>query len=322
MEFRDYYQMLEVERAASQEEIKRAYRKLARKYHPDVSKEANAEDRFKEINEAYEVLKDPEKRKAYDQVGADWQPGQEFTPPPNWETGFDFSGGGYTQANAAEFSDFFESLFGRARDFDGARSRGHSFNLRGEDTHARIMIRLADAYTGATRSIRLNHTEYDANGRARSVQRSFNVGIPKGIAQGQNIRLAGQGGAGHNAPAGDLYLSVHFLPDEFFKAEGKDVFLELPITPWEAALGATVILPTPLGKRLELKIPANTEDGRKMRLKGKGIPAKEPGDLYVELRVKLPKVRTEQEIEAYKALAATFAFNPRESLDKMTPIVD
>jgi len=181
MEFKDYYEIIGVDRNASQDEIKRAYRKLARKYHPDVSKEADAEQRFKEVGEAYEVLKDPEKRAAYDQLGANWQAGQDFRPPPDWDQGFEFHGGGFTDADAAEFSDFFESLFGR----DFGRGRRQEFHARGDNSFARVLIDLDDAYQGATRGITLKSTEVGADGRPRVRERTLNVRIPKGVRQGQ-----------------------------------------------------------------------------------------------------------------------------------------
>lgn len=315
MEFKDYYQILGVSKDATQDEIKRAYRKLARKYHPDVSKEPDAEARFKEVGEAYEVLKDPEKRAAYDQLGANWKAGQDFRPPPDWDQGFEFHGGGFTGADAAGFSDFFESLFGRGG-FGGARQggAGRGFRARGEDTHARILIDLEDAYKGATRTITLKHTELGPDGRPHLKERSLNVRIPKGIRQGQQIRLAGQGGAGiGGGPAGDLYLEIEFKPHPFYKLEGKDVYLDLPVAPWEAALGAVVKVPTPSGT-VDLKIPPNSSAGRKLRLKGRGIPSKEPGDFYVVLQIALPKADTPAARQAYEACKKALDFNPRAQL--------
>ena len=316
MEFKDYYQILGVGRDATQDEIKRAYRKLARKYHPDVSKEPDAEARFKEVGEAYEVLKDPEKRAAYDQLGANWKAGQDFRPPPDWDQGFEFHGGGFTDADAAGFSDFFESLFGRGG-FGSSRRAGayrQGFRARGEDTHARILIDLEDAYHGATRSITLKHTELGPDGRPQVKERTLNVRIPKGVRQGQSIRLAGQGGAGiGGGPAGDLYLEIEFKPHPFYKVEGKDVYLELPVAPWEAALGAVVKVPTPAGA-VDVKIPPNSSGGRKLRLKGRGIPAREPGDFYVVLQIALPKADTETARKAYEDCKKALDFNPRAHL--------
>jgi len=311
MEYKDYYELLGVERDASQDEIKRAYRKMARKYHPDVSKEADAEERFKEVNEAYEVLKDPEKRAAYDQLGANWQAGQDFRPPPDWDQGFEFHGGGFTNADAADFSDFFENLFGRGGfSSASARQRG-GFKTSGNDTHAKILIDLEDAYHGASKSITLKHSELGADGRPVIKQRTLNVKIPKGVCQGQNIRLSGQGEPGFgDGKAGDLYLEVGFNAHALYRVDGKDVYVELPVAPWEAALGASVNAPTP-GGQVSLKIPAGSQSGMKLRLKGRGIPAKQPGDLYVETKITLPKADTEKAKEAYVALKNAFDFNPR-----------
>ncbi|MCP5146092.1 MAG: DnaJ domain-containing protein [Gammaproteobacteria bacterium] len=312
MEFKDYYQIMGVARDATQDDIKRAYRKLARKYHPDVSKEADAEARFKEVGEAYEVLKDPEKRAAYDQLGANWQAGQDFRPPPAWDQGFEFHGGGFTDADAAQFSDFFESLFGRG----GPRAQygRHEFHGRGEDTHARILVNIEDAFHGATRSLTLKSTELGADGRPHVKERTLNVKIPQGIRAGQQIRLVGQGGAGMGqGPAGDLYLEVAFEPHPYYRAEGTDVHVELPVTPWEAALGAKVRVPTPAGA-VELSVPAGSRAGRKLRLKGRGIPARTPGDLYVVLQIALPDADSAQAKAAYQAFQRECAFNPRERL--------
>lgn len=315
MEFKDYYQIMGVKRDATQDEIKRAYRKLARKYHPDVSKELDAEARFKEIGEAYEVLKDPEKRAAYDQLGANWKAGQEFRPPPDWAQGFEFHGGGFTGADAEQFSDFFESLFGRGGFTRGFGGRSHrEFHARGENTYAKVLIDIEDAYRGVNRTLTLKHSELGPDGRPHLKEHTLNVRIPKGVHQGQHIRLAKQGGAGiGKGEAGDLYLEVEFRQHPFYKVEGKDVFLELPLTPWEAALGATIKAPTPTG-RVDLKIPPNSSGGRKLRLKGRGIPAKEPGDFYVVVRIALPKADTAAAKKAYDDFAEALKFNPRAGL--------
>ncbi len=310
MEFKDYYQIMGVKRAATQDEIKRAYRQLARKYHPDVSKEADAEARFKEVGEAYEVLKDPEKRAAYDQLGANWKAGQDFRPPPDWKDGFEFSGGDTTDGDTADYSDFFESLYGR-----GSRpgQGGHgSFHAQGEDRHARVLIELEDAYTGTTRSITLRVPEVDAHGRVSTREHRLNVTIPRGIRAGQHIRLAGQGapGIGQGKP-GDLYLEVEFRPHARYRVEERDVYLDLPVAPWEAALGATVKVPSPNGI-VEIKIPADSVAGRKLRLKGRGIPGNTPGDLYVVLQIALPSADTDAATAFYRNMAEQFkSFDPR-----------
>jgi len=311
MEFKDYYTLMGVKRDATQDEIKRAYRKLARKFHPDVSKEPDAETRFKEIGEAYEVLKDPEKRAAYDQLGSNWKAGQDFRPPPDWDQGFEFHGGGFTEADTSQFSDFFESLFGRGFDRGGGRAR---FDIRGEDTYAKVLIELEDAYRGATRTLTLHHTELGPDGRPQLKERTLKVRIPKGVRQGQHIRLAGQGspGIGKGKP-GDLYLQIEFRPHPLYRVDGRDVFLELPVAPWEAALGAKVKIPTPTGT-VDLKIPAGSNDGRKLRLKGLGISGKPPGDFYAVIRIALPPADTEQAKAAYRDMEQALKFNPRARL--------
>jgi curved DNA-binding protein len=303
-----------VERAATQDEIKRAYRKLARKYHPDVSKRADAETRFKEVGEAYEVLKDPEKRAAYDQLGADWKAGQDFRPPPDWDAGFEFSGGGYTRADSSAYSDFFESLFGRG--FGSATHAGaqRGFRARGEDHHAKVLIDLEDAYLGAARTITLRSPELDAGGHVITREHTLNVKIPKGIRQGQKIRLSGQGAPGFGGgETGDLYLEIEFKPHKLYRVEGRDIYLHLPVAPWEAALGATIKTPTPAGP-VDLKIPAGTASGRKLRLKGRGIPGKPPGDIYVVPQITLPSADSDQARGLYRKMEQELAFNPRSKM--------
>ncbi len=314
MDFKDYYTIMGVERDATQDEIKRAYRKLARKYHPDVSKEADAETRFKEVGEAYEVLKDPEKRAAYNQLGANWKAGQEFNPPPDWDAGFEFSGGGYTGGDASAYSDFFESLFGR--EFHSARpgAARHGFQAGGEDHHAKILIDIEDAFQGAEHRITLQAPEVDASGHVVTRKHTLNVKIPKGVRQGQKIRLSGQGAPGFGGgPAGDLYLEIEFNPHSVYRVEGRDLYLDLPIAPWEAALGATVKTPTP-GGPVDLKIPAGMSGGKKMRLKGRGIPGKPPGDIYVTLQITVPQANTDKARELYRKMEQELAFNPRSKL--------
>ena len=312
MDFKDYYDIMGVKRDATQDDIKRAYRRLARKYHPDVSKEADAEARFKDLGEAYAVLKDPEKRAAYDQLGSDWKAGQEFRPPPDWGTGFEFSGG-FRDGNASAYSDFFDSLFGR--DFHSAMGgRGAGVHAHGDDHHAKVLIDLEDAYQGASRSISLSAPELDPSGHVATRQRTLNVKIPKGVKQGQRIRLAGQGSPGMGqGRTGDLYLEVEFKPHSLFRVEGRDVYLELPVAPWEAALGATVQAPTPTGT-VELKIPSGTTRARKLRLKGRGIPGQPPGDLFVELVITLPPADSDAAKELYKTMQRDASYDPRSHL--------
>lgn len=309
MDFKDYYTVMGLERDASQGEIKRTYRKLARKYHPDVSKEANAEARFKELGEAYAVLKDTEKRAAYDQLGTHWKAGQEFQPPPDWNAGFEFSG-----RDASAYSDFFESLFGH--DFQSAQGdrRPAGFHARGEDHHAKVLVDLEDAYLGATRGISLRAPELDSTGHVISKQRTLNVKIPKGVRQGQRIRLSGQGSPGMGkGPAGDLYLEIEFKPHNVFRVEGSDVYLDLPVTPWEAALGATVKVPTPNGL-VDLKIPEGTTGRRKLRLKKRGIPGEPPGDLYVALTITVPPADSDAARLLYRKMEQELDYNPRSKL--------
>ncbi len=309
---RDYYELLGVDRDADKDAIKKAYRKLARKYHPDVSKEPDAEARFKEVNEAYEVLKDPEKRAAYDQLGSQWRPGEEFTPPPGWDAGFEFTGGGFTPGDAAQFSEFFESLFGRRPGWGGAQRAG--FHVRGEDHHAKILVRLEDAYHGAARTVTLRVPEVGADGRVYNRTRNLSVKIPRGVTAGQTMRLAGQGGAGFGeGPAGDLYLEIELEPHPLFRVEGRDIYLDLPLAPWEAALGATVAAPT-LGGSVDLKIPPGSQSGRKLRLKGRGLPGSPPGDQYVVLQIFTPPARTEEERALYRRMAEQMRFDARSHL--------
>ena len=311
MEFKDYYKTLVVDRDTKPDEIKRSYRRLARKFHPDVNKEPAAEERFKEIKEAYEVLKDPEKRAAYDRFGPNWEAGQEFRPPPDWEPDVGFAGGGYTEAG--EFSEFFESLFGAA---GHRRPRGGYTHvvMKGEDIHARVVISLADSYRGATRSLSLRLPELDQEGRLVTRTRTLHVRIPKGVTQGRQIRLRGQGGPGlGGAAAGDLYLEVAFAPHPLFDAAGHDVYLDLPVAPWEAALGETVTAPT-LGGKVDLKIPPGAQTGTKLRLKGRGLPGPRPGDQYVVLEIRTPEADTSEARALYERMKREMAFDPRANL--------
>jgi len=314
MQYKDYYAVMGVERDATQDEIKRAYRKLARKYHPDVSKEPDAEEHFKEVGEAYEVLKDPEKRAAYDRLGSGPQAGQEFRPPPGWDEGFEFHGGEFAEASPEQFSDFFNSLFGRGAHGGFTGSARRSFHARGEDTYATIHIDVEDAYSGSTRTVTLSHAEIGSAGRPVTKTRTLNVRIPKGVRQGQHIRLTGQGGAGiGKGERGDLYLEIEFNPHRYYRVEGKDVFIDLPVAPWEAALGATVKVTTPSG-RVDLTIPPNSADGRKLRLKNRGIPSKPPGDLFVVIKIVLPRADSEAGKAAYTNFERAFKFNPRAEI--------
>jgi curved DNA-binding protein len=317
MEFRDYYKILGVERAATAEQIKAAYRRLARKYHPDVSKEPNAEARFKEMQEAYEVLRDPQKRAAYDQLGSEWKSGQQFRPPPDWApqgargrrraapgggAGAGAQDGSFTQE---EFSDFFSSLFGGGSEFGGAAARA------GRDQHARLDIELEEAYRGTTRTLELKRPEVKPDGSLELRAHTVRVTIPAGVSEGQLIRLAGQGEADQGgAGAGDLYLEVHILPHRRFTLDGRDVTLTFPVAPWEAALGATVTVPT-LGGAVEMHIPAGAQSGQKLRLRGRGLPGSTPGDQYVQLKVVLPPGDSPEAKALYEEMRAKLNFDPR-----------
>ena len=297
MQFKDYYATLGVKPDATDAELKSAYRKLARKFHPDVSKESGAEEKFKAVNEAYEALKEPARRKSYDQLRAGgYRAGDEFQgPPQNWqrETDFDVGEGG------EDFSDFFESLFGRAGARGGRSARGPQ---RGRDLHATIGIDLQTAYRGGSERVSLR----DGTG-----DRTLDIKIPAGIQSGQAIRLAGQGYPGVNGGnAGDLLLEVRLRDGGPFTLDGRNVLLTLPVAPWEAALGATVPVPT-LGGEVELRIPAGSDAGRKLRLRGRGWPGSTPGDQIVTLEVHVPKAENEEQKKLYEDMARTFDFNPR-----------
>jgi len=314
MEYKDYYKILGLEKNASAEEIKKNYRRLAKKYHPDVSTEKDAEDKFKEVREAYDVLKDAEKRKAYDALGSDWKRGQQFTPPPQWQ---------YSEANGqaengfaqGDFSEFFENIFrGRAQHHGAERQQ---FSERGQDAFSKVNISLEDAFKGTERILQIQEPELDPHsGQIQFKNRNLKVKIPAGVTEGQQIRLQGQGGKGlGGGQSGDLYLEVEVLKHPIYTLQNRDIYLHLPITPWEAALGAKIEVPT-LAGNVSLAIPAGVHSGSKLRLKGRGFPGNPPGDQYVLPRVIVQKPKSEEERALYEKLAKDFAFNPRESLFK------
>ncbi|HEY5635733.1 MAG TPA: DnaJ C-terminal domain-containing protein [Burkholderiales bacterium] len=314
MEFKDYYATLGVARDASAADIKKAFRRLARKYHPDVSKEADAQARMQEVNEANAVLSDPEKRAAYDQLGREYRAGQAFRPPPDWDAGFEFSGDGTGPQDAAGFSDFFAELFGRMGRGPGgphAQRHGARFAARGEDHHAKVLLDLEDSFSGATRQVNLRAPSLGADGRVTLASRTLNVRIPRGVLDGQHIRLAGQGGPGAGgAPAGDLLLEVHFRPHPRYRVDGRNLHLTLPVTPWEAALGASLPVRLPDGE-IQVRIPEGSQAGRQLRVRGKGIPGAQPGDVLLELQVVLPAADRPRARELYETMARELAFDPR-----------
>ena len=313
MKFKDYYETLGVERGATQDEIKKAYRRLARKYHPDVSKLADTETRFKEVNEANEVLGDPEKRAAYDQMGRQYQAGPGLPAAAGLGRRIRVPRARRRQRRRPGFR-YQRLLRGPVRPAGAPRRRPAraAGQAAGEDHHAKVLIDLEDAYTGARRSITLRMPVVDAQGRVALEERQLDVNIPKGIRAGQHLRLAGQGAPGFGgASAGDLFLEIGFNPHPRFRVDGRDVYADLALAPWEAALGATVDVPTPEGT-VQLTVPPGSAAGRKLRLRGKGIPGKTPGDLYVVLAIALPPADTQPAKEAYAALAKAFEnFNPR-----------
>lgn len=329
MQFKDYYQIIGVPESASTKEIKTAYRKLAHKYHPDVSEEADAEERFKEVGEAYAVLKNPDKRAEYDQLrkmGAQRGDGS-FRPPPGWQPQPESHQ--YGHADAADFSDFFESVFGRNAAGPGDGLGGGAFgdggfrqsaNRRGEDIHAKLALLLEEAAAGGEKQLNLRVTETDDNGLARQRDKTLKVKIPAGIGDRQQMRLRGQGNPGlGNGKPGDLFIEIELAPHPLFSVDGKDIYLTLPISPSEAALGASVNVPT-LDANLNVTIPPNSSGGRKLRLRGKGLPGKTPGDLIVILQIIMPSQHTDTAKALYEKLAEAEAdFNPRANLENSAP---
>ncbi|MDE0242125.1 MAG: DnaJ domain-containing protein [bacterium] len=314
MEFRDYYETLGVDEDADADAIKRAYRRMARRYHPDVSTEADAEERFKAVNEAYEVLKDPEKRQAYDELRrSPYRDGFSFEPPPDWNGGEGFSGTSFTGADAGVFSDFFQAIFG-GENMGRGTVRRSAFSSRGNDVHGRIEVSLEEACRGGRRRIELADSRIGPDGRFGDHTRRLDVTIPAGVAEGQRIRLGGQGSQGFGEGAsGDLYLEVRIAPHPIYAVHGRDVELSLPVAPWEAALGATVEVPTLHGP-VKLTIPAGSGNGTRLRMRGRGLPGSPAGDQIAVLRVETPAAETPSQRERYQQLKAAFDFDPRREL--------
>jgi len=302
MEFKDYYQLLGLEPNVASADVKKAYRKLARKFHPDVSKESNASERMKEINEAYAVLSDEDRRAAYDQLAAQGGRDQPFQPPPGWH--------GSDGATMEQASDFFNNLFGQA----GRARQSGDFRTRGQDLHGTIDVSLQDAYHGAVREVSMRIPALDTNGQIKTHQHTLNVRIPRGARAGQHLRLAGQGGPGFGGgQAGDMFLEVRFEHDARFRVEGRDVYQKVEVTPWEAALGASIEVSTPAGA-MQVSVPAGSQTGRKLRLKGRGIPGEPPGNLFLELEVVLPMPINDAQRALYQSMAREMAFNPRQKM--------
>lgn len=317
MKYKDYYAILGVERGASADAIKKSYRKLAQKYHPDVTKDPKGEEKFKDIAEAYQTLKDPEKRAAYEQLGSGYQPGQDFRPPPDWERQFRErygaaapGGAGASSFEDLDLSDLFEG-FARAR--RGAGRGGAAMQIPGEDYEVTVHLSLEDAFRGTQVDLNLQVPEYDEQGRGRHVPKTIKARIPKGATDGQRLRLRGQGGKGINGGRnGDLYLNIVLHPHPLFRPDGHDLYLDLPLAPWEAALGATIEVPT-LGGAVNLKIPPGTAAGRKLRLAKRGLPRPGggEGDLYAIVQIVNPTVLGERERDLFRQLAEASHFNPR-----------
>jgi len=305
MKYKDYYAILGVDRNATADDIKKAYRKLARKYHPDVSKEPNAEEKFKEMSEAYETLKEPEKRAAYDQLGR-YTPGQDFQPPPDW--GQQFAGAG-TVFEDIDLADLFAGLAGR----HGAGGRGGRAFTSGRDYEATVHLTFDQAFHGTEIELDLSVLEFDEKGNARRVPRHIKVRIPKGVTNGQQLRIPGKGGKGVDGGRdGDLYLDIVVEPHPLYRIDGQDLYLDLPLAPWEAVLGTTVRLPTPAGA-VSLKVPAGTRAGQQLRLAGRGLsrPGATAGNLYAIVQIVVPSVVDERERALYRQLAEISNFNPR-----------
>lgn len=335
VEYRDYYKSLGIERGASQQDVQRAFRKLARKYHPDVNKDKGAEEKFKEINEAYEVLGDAGKRKLYDSLGANWRAGQDFRPPPNWQEMFGGSSEGFQGRRSSRqgphfsfgrggFSDFFDAIFGSttfgAPGFDDLFGQSTGTSSRkdqpqdGQSYSAELSISLEDAYTSASRQVTLQMLEQQPDGRLKQIPKTYSVKIPPGTRDGATIRLSGQGAGGTSGGrSGDLLLKIHFAPHPFMRVEGFDLHTTVLLAPWEAALGAAIEVRT-LDGGVKLNVAPGSQSGQKLRLKGKGLPKDKSsrGDLYAELKIVVPSTLTADERGLFEKLASSSRFNPRK----------
>ncbi len=319
VKYQDYYEILGVPRNAEQDKIQAAYRKLARKYHPDLNKEKGAEDQFKKMGEAYEVLGDPEKRKKYDQLGRHWQTGDDFSPPPGWSAGSPGRGNGefIFEGFGEGFSDFFGSLFGgfgkqRASENDSGLFGGR-FNKKGEDHEAELTIPLEDAFRGARRNISLKTTVSEGTGKSKTINRKLEVTIPKGVSEGKRLRLGGQGGNGAGGKRGDLFLTIHIAPHPQFRVTGANIEVDVPVTPWEAALGGEITVPL-LDGSARITLPPGITSDKKIRVKGKGLVGKEGeiGDLYAKVKIVVPQKLSAKEKELFQELAEVSQFKPRK----------
>ena len=314
MDFVDYYDVMGLKPEAQATDIKQAYRKLARKYHPDVGKAPDSEERFKELGEAYNVLKDPERRKEYDELRAHRQADGSFDIPPGWQQGGPINPDDFTAEDAAGFSDFFEQVFGNRVRPRYSAHEDHSADVRGQDIQTRLSITLRDAFNGASVDLSLRSPTMHDDGSIRYEQRHLTVKIPAGVHDGQKLRLRGQGGPGiGSAVAGDLYITLNIEQDPLFHLDGNDITVHLPVTPWEAALGESVQVPTLQGA-VKMNLPKNATTGKRLRLKGRGLPGNTPGDQYVVLSVVIPEVQNDEQRKAYEALGRLWSVDPRSEL--------